>query len=514
MPTSPTPITTAPDVPDRGDRSTFAGRAEAWNDYIKDDFVPELNTLADVTYDNAVEAAASATTATTKAGEADASADAAALSESAAAASAAAAAASYDSFDDRYLGPKASDPTTDNDGGALVTGALYFKTTPTTGLRVYNGTAWVVAGVPGTGMVGPGSSTVDNIPVFDDTTGGVLKDSGVSITGLGNVRYAARTSNTQLVAADKNKLIDITSGTFSQTFAAASALGDGWWCYIRNSGTGDITLEPDGAELIDGLTNFVMYQGEVRLVRCTGSALMSFVIKGFSRTFAASGTFVTPPGYSLIAGLLWGGGGSGGRHGTVAGGGGGGACVPFSLPASSLGASETVTIGAGGTASAGLGNAGGNSTFSVVTAYGGGGGGANNPGGGGGGALSAGTTPSSSPSAGGGPSRGTGTFGNDGFGGGSAATGNASGDSAYGGGGGASGLSAAGSSLYGGGGGGGGAATPGAAGTSRFGGNGGAGADATSATAGTAPGGGGGGCRTVGNSGAGARGELRLWGVI
>ena len=49
-------------------------------------------------------------------------------SEVAAAASAASAAASYDSFDDRYLGPKAAAPTLDNDGNALITGALYFDT--------------------------------------------------------------------------------------------------------------------------------------------------------------------------------------------------------------------------------------------------------------------------------------------------------------------------------------------------------------------------------------------------
>jgi len=42
------------------------------------------------------------------------------------------AAASYDSFDDRYLGVKSSGPTLDNDGDALVDGALYFDTTTNT----------------------------------------------------------------------------------------------------------------------------------------------------------------------------------------------------------------------------------------------------------------------------------------------------------------------------------------------------------------------------------------------
>lgn len=51
------------------------------------------------------------------------------------------AAASYDSFDDRYLGAKASDPTLDNDGNALLEGALYWNST-TSKMRVYNGASW------------------------------------------------------------------------------------------------------------------------------------------------------------------------------------------------------------------------------------------------------------------------------------------------------------------------------------------------------------------------------------
>ena len=47
-----------------------------------------------------------------------------------------------DSFDDRYLGAKAADPTLDNDGDALVVGALYFNTTDSE-MRLYNGTLWV-----------------------------------------------------------------------------------------------------------------------------------------------------------------------------------------------------------------------------------------------------------------------------------------------------------------------------------------------------------------------------------
>lgn len=54
----------------------------------------------------------------------------------------------YDSFDDRYLGAKASDPTLDNDGNALVGGALYFNSTAGQ-MRLWTGSAWVAAYVTG-----------------------------------------------------------------------------------------------------------------------------------------------------------------------------------------------------------------------------------------------------------------------------------------------------------------------------------------------------------------------------
>ena len=70
------------------------------------------------------------------------SATAAANSATAAASSAASAATSFDNFDDRYLGQKSSDPSTDNDGGSLITGALYFNTSNNV-MMVYTGSAWV-----------------------------------------------------------------------------------------------------------------------------------------------------------------------------------------------------------------------------------------------------------------------------------------------------------------------------------------------------------------------------------
>ena len=93
-------------------------------------------------------ASTSASTASTQATNASNSATAAATSAtnasnsaSAAATSATAAATSFDNFDDIFLGDKSSDPSADNDGDALQTGALYFNTSDNT-FRVYNGSAF------------------------------------------------------------------------------------------------------------------------------------------------------------------------------------------------------------------------------------------------------------------------------------------------------------------------------------------------------------------------------------
>ena len=98
---------------------------------------------------SATNAATSASNASTSETNAASSAAAASASQVAAAASAASAANSYDAFDDRYLGVKSSDPTLDNDGNALVEGALYFNSTENE-MRVYDGANWIAASSAGT----------------------------------------------------------------------------------------------------------------------------------------------------------------------------------------------------------------------------------------------------------------------------------------------------------------------------------------------------------------------------
>jgi len=123
---------------------------------------------------SATAAASSATSASTSATNASTSATSAATSATNAATSETNAAASYDSFDDRYLGAKASAPTTDNDGDALLTGALYWNST-TDDLFIWDGAAWNAAAFTASGAV----------TSFNTRTGAVTLSSGDVTTALG-----------------------------------------------------------------------------------------------------------------------------------------------------------------------------------------------------------------------------------------------------------------------------------------------------------------------------------------
>jgi hypothetical protein len=98
--------------------------------------------------------------------------DTVAGSATAAAASAAAAEASYDSFDDRYLGAKSTAPTLDNDGNALVTGALYWNSVSAT-MFAWTGSAW-----------GSISSTAAIYRYKFTAAGGETSESGADDNGL------------------------------------------------------------------------------------------------------------------------------------------------------------------------------------------------------------------------------------------------------------------------------------------------------------------------------------------
>jgi hypothetical protein len=120
---------------------TGAGDPTAAQDVATKAYTDSILGSATSAATSASAASTSASNSATSASNASTSESNASTSASASASSAAAAATTYDEFDDRYLGSKSSNPTVDNDGNALLTGALYYNTTVPE-MRVYTSSAW------------------------------------------------------------------------------------------------------------------------------------------------------------------------------------------------------------------------------------------------------------------------------------------------------------------------------------------------------------------------------------
>ena len=175
-------------------------------------------------------AATSASNASTSASNASTSAGNASTSATASAASATAAAASYDSFDDRYLGPKATAPTVDNDGNALLTGALYWNTAVST-LYVWTGSTWTQAAFTAGGFATlTGTETLTNktltspiltTPQLGTPSSGTLTNAtglpiSTGVSGLGTgvaTALAVNTGSSGAVITNGGALGTPSSGT-------------------------------------------------------------------------------------------------------------------------------------------------------------------------------------------------------------------------------------------------------------------------------------------------------------
>lgn len=253
----------------------------------------------------------------------------------------------------------------------------------------------------------------------------------ITIPGLpAKVSRVTRTANQLITSANNTNLIVITANSFAQTIDDCATLGTGWSCNVYNAGSGNITVTPFAGQTCDGLSSFIMYPGEERRFTTDNVNLFSEIEQSFYLQATTSQTFTKPPGYKNfdVEGFGPGGPGGSGRRGASgtdrSGGtaGSGGAHKRKLIPASVVGATETITIGASGTPGAAVttnntdgnnGTASGNTSFgSLLIAYGG------NPGNGGTSGLTTGAQGAGSLS-GGGPNDGqaAGSDGSRGFGG-------------------------------------------------------------------------------------------------
>jgi hypothetical protein len=273
---------------------------------------------------SASSASTSASTATTQASTATTKASEASSSASAAATSAASAATSLDNFDDTYLGAKSSDPSVDNDGDALQTGALYFNSS-TNQIKYWDGASWAGIGV---------NTDIQVKVSANDTTAGYLNgklvagsgitlsetnDGGNETLSIGGATLPTITGIAPTVAPNSATDIVITGTNFVITPNVELINSNGAIFYpntiVRNSATQvtiNVTLGTNGTYFIrlenpDGgavRTSTALLNISEAPTFSTAAGSIGQVAAGDSTAFAVAGSSDSTVAYSITSGAL------------------------------------------------------------------------------------------------------------------------------------------------------------------------------------------------------------------
>ena len=205
--------------------------------------------------------------------------------------------AAYDQFDDRYLGTKTSDPSVDNDGNALVAGALYFNSSSGV-MKLYTGSAWVAAYVSGDGFLAATSNLSD------------LNNADTALTNLGGTTVGKAVFKAATVNAAQ-QAIDLEVGVDVQAYDVDTAKLDvdqSWSGSQRGAITTDndlsfdlsvgnnFTCTPTGTGTLTFTNHTAGQSGYVLLINSSGYAISAAATTKVGATFlatvSAAGTYL------------------------------------------------------------------------------------------------------------------------------------------------------------------------------------------------------------------------------
>jgi hypothetical protein len=135
-----------------------------------------------------------------------------------------------------------------------------------------------------------------------DTTNGLIKQRNGANTGwiirstAAETRVVAKSSAYTVVDDDFGKTFK-ASGTWSLALTAAATLADGFWFEVRNTGSGTITIDPDGSEQVDGATTVALAAGESCTVVCDGAGFFTI-----GRPTTSATTVAVPVRQTVLSG--------------------------------------------------------------------------------------------------------------------------------------------------------------------------------------------------------------------
>lgn len=138
--------------------------------------------------------------------------------------------------------------------------------------------------------------------LWADTTSGTLKQRNAANSAwivrgsLSESRVVAKSAGYTVLTSDFLQMFKC-SGTFTLALTAAATLADGFIFYVKNTGSGVITIDPNSAEQIDAATTITLAAGEGAIVFCDGAAFFTI-----GRPTTSSATVAVPVRQTVLGG--------------------------------------------------------------------------------------------------------------------------------------------------------------------------------------------------------------------
>jgi hypothetical protein len=124
--------------------------------------------------------------------------------------------------------------------------------------------------------------------------------AGTGIVAVGallsqSVPVTSFSGNYSAGASDRAKMFLWTGGAGTFTLPVAATVGNNWFCYLRNAGTGAVVADPSGSATIDGLSSLSFQPGEAAIITTDGAAFYTVGL-GQSAIFAFDYTAIAVAG--------------------------------------------------------------------------------------------------------------------------------------------------------------------------------------------------------------------------